>query len=212
MRRFLKLWRYRAAKSRVSSSVAISTGKIHSLPLLSMPPGLECRQDLKLALAAEMLRFKGSLRLRAWGSSMLPSVWPGDLLTIERVAQDEVVPGDIILVLRNQRPFIHRLVQKRSSENGLSWITRGDAMPDNDPPTAASELLGRVTSIDRGNRSFVPSRQISQFSSAVAWTLFRFHRFLGLAFKMKAASPEAPATRNLEGAMPGISPASGPPR
>lgn len=143
---------------------------------------------------------------------MLPSVWPGDLLTIESVAYDEVVLGDIVLVLRNQRPFIHRLIQKRITENCISWITRGDAMPHNDPPIAASELLGRVTGISRGNRSFVPGRHVSKLNSAAGWMLFRFQRFLSLTFRMKSASLETAAILNVRGAMPDISSSGAPHR
>ena len=57
-----------------------------------MPSMPEDREDLKLGLAAEMLRCHGTIYLKAWGTSMLPSVWPGDLLTIQGAAYDEVVP------------------------------------------------------------------------------------------------------------------------
>ena len=80
---------------------------------------------------------------------MLPSLWPGDLLTIQSAAHDEIAPGDIVLVLRDNRFFVHRLVEKRQVQDCLLWITRGDAMPQNDPPVAASDLLGRVASVCR---------------------------------------------------------------
>jgi signal peptidase I len=142
-----------------------------------------------------MLRCHGTVQLKAWGTSMLPTMWPGDLLTIESVACDEVVPGDIVLVLRNHRFFVHRLVERRRVQDCLSWITRGDAMPCNDPPAAASELLGRVAGIRRANRNFVPSRRVSQFHSALAWTLFRWERFRGLTLRIRAASLQVGATR-----------------
>ena len=73
-----------------------------------MPSMLDVREDTKLGLAAELLRGGGTVHLKAWGTSMLPSVWPGDLLTIQSAADDEVVPGDIVLVLRDNRFFVHR--------------------------------------------------------------------------------------------------------
>jgi hypothetical protein len=152
---------------------------------------LEIREDSKLGLAAEMLRGRRTVRLRAWGTSMLPSVWPGDLLTIQSAAQDEVVPGDIVLVLRNNRFFVHRLVERRRDQDCLSWITRGDAMPHNDPPAAASELLGRVVCISRANRSFVPSRRISLLHSAQAWMLCRWDPLRNLTLNIRAASLQA---------------------
>ena len=45
---------------------------------------------LKCELAAEVLRSFGTLRFAATGWSMLPSVWPGETLVVERVQPDEV--------------------------------------------------------------------------------------------------------------------------
>lgn len=180
--------------------------------MLSMP---EAREDPKLGLAAEILRCRGTVLLKAWGTSMLPSVWPGDLLTIQSAAYDEVVPGDIVLVLRNNHFFVHRLVERRRGQDCLSWITRGDAMPHSDPPAAASELLGRVASIRRANRSFVPSRRVSLLHSALAWMLCRCDRFRNLTLRIYAARLQAGLTRSGQSfrgvfgavrGIPGISP------
>jgi hypothetical protein len=122
---------------------------------------------------------------------MLPSLWPGDLLTIHSAAPDEVVPGDIVLVMKDNRFFVHRLVERRRIQDHISWITRGDAMPHNDPPAAASELLGRVVGIRRGYRSFVPSRRVSLLNSALAWMLCRWHRFRSLSLRIHAARLQA---------------------
>ena len=156
----------------------------------------EVGENPKLNLAVETLGCRGTVRVKAWGTSMLPSLWPGDLLTIESIAHDAIIPGDIVLVLRDQRFFIHRLVETRRHENCISFVTKGDAMPNNDPPAAAPELLGRVAGVRRGNRSFVPSRQVSPVQSAVAWTLFRVQRFRNLIFGIKAASRKTPPLRS----------------
>jgi hypothetical protein len=115
---------------------------------------------------------------------MLPSVWPGDLLTIQGVACNEVVAGDIVLVLRDDRFFIHRLVGLRLGQDCLLLVTRGDAMPHDDPPAAASELLGRVANIRRGNCSFVPRRRVSLLHRTLAWMLCRWDRFRNLALRI----------------------------
>ncbi len=127
---------------------------------------------------------------------MLPAVWPGDLLTIQCVEHDEVVPGDIVLVLRDNRFFIHRLVEMRPSQDCVSLITRGDAMADNDAPATASELLGRVACVRRGNRSFVPSRRVSPLNFVIARMLCRWDHFRSLALRMHAAHMQAGATHS----------------
>jgi len=151
-----------------------------------MPLTPQDREGCKLGLAVEALRSCGTVRVKARGASMLPSIWPGDLLTVHSVTQDEVIPGDIVLVLRNQRCFIHRLVDRQPQENCVVLATRGDAMPDNDPPIAATELIGRVVAIHRGNRSFVPNRRVSLFHSVVAWVLCRSDRVRGFALRLHA--------------------------
>jgi Peptidase S24-like len=151
-----------------------------------MAPTPEACEDVKLDLAAEILRRGSPVQLKAWGTSMLPSVWPGDLLTIESVAHDEIVPGDIVLVFRDNRFFVHRLVEGRREQDPISWITRGDAMPGDDPPAVASEFLGRVTGIRRGDRRFVPGRQVALLHFGLGWMLCRWARLRNLALRIHA--------------------------
>lgn len=164
--------------------------------------GWNVGEDQKLTLAVEMLQRQGAVQLRAWGTSMLPIIWPGDLVTIESAAHNELIPGDILLLLRDKSFFLHRLVERSETENSFSWITRGDAMPQNDPPAAASQILGRLVRIDRGddrgndrgddraghrnnvrtNRTLVPARRVSQIQLAVAWIQFRKNRLRNLVW------------------------------
>ena len=117
---------------------------------------------------------------------MLPSVWPGDLLTVESAAHGEIVPGEIVLVLCDKRFFVHRLVEGLREQDSILWITRGDAMPGNDPPAAESELLGRVTGIQRGDHSFVPGRRVALLHSGLGWVLCRWARLRNLALRVHA--------------------------
>ncbi len=213
-RRFSRRWLCPAGKSRTPIFSADSIGILRNLQP-SMPYVLEAREDPKLGLAAEMLRCRGTVRLELRGTSMLPSLWPGDLLTIQCVAYDEVVPGDIVLVMRDNRFFVHRLVETRRGQDCFSLITRGDAVPHNDPPLAPSELLGQVTGVRRADRSFVPDRRLSPLQSALAWMVSRGDRFRNLALRihearLQAGPPRArQAFRRVFGAVrgiPGISP------
>ena len=70
-------------------------------------------------------------------------------------------------------------------------------MPQNDPPVAASELLGRVAGIGRANRSFVPSRRVSLLQSALAKMLCHSDRIRVLACSfMRAATGRSDARRS----------------
>jgi hypothetical protein len=115
---------------------------------------------LRLELAVEVARTFGSLRLRVAGTSMMPAIRPGDLLSIDRVNLRDTSPGEIVMFARVGRLFAHRIVDQSggasdpcasapycASEPYL--VTRGDRLLENDPPVFQSELIGRVTSIER---------------------------------------------------------------
>src|SRR5271169_5683553 len=107
------------------------------------------RETLGCELAAEVLRTSGRLRLRATGASMLPAVWPGDILSVQRHEAVNALPGDIVLFGREGRLVAHRVVERSICRDGIQWVTRGDSVDGNDPPVSSHELLGRVTAIER---------------------------------------------------------------
>ena len=103
----------------------------------------------KCELAIEVLRSFGTLRFAATGWSMLPTIWPGETLVVERVGQDLVRIGDIILIGRDGRLCAHRVIGTPGNEGNPQWITQGDALPVPDRPVADHELLGKVTHVIR---------------------------------------------------------------
>ncbi len=128
---------------------------------------------LKLELATEVLSSGGAVRLRALGTSMLPSIWPGDFLSIEGQSSEAIVPGDIVLVARDGRFFVHRLIEKYNFE----WVTRGDSLPHTDQPVPEIRVLGKVSLIQRKAKVIVPSSRVSvlgrTFAMLCRWDLFR---------------------------------------
>jgi hypothetical protein len=54
------------------------------------------------------------------------------------------------------RFFVHRNLRQQQTDSGVLLLTRGDAMPHPDEPVAAEELLGRIVSVERGQRAPVP--------------------------------------------------------
>ena len=145
-----------------------------------MPVMTEARGDHKLELATEVLRSGGAIRLQALGTSMLPSVWPGDVLSIAPAPGKGVAPGDIVLVVRDGRFFVHRLIEKRDCE----WITRGDSLPQNDPPLTGAQVLGRVSLIHQQTGDIVPSSRVSPFGRTLAWMLCRWDLFRNLSLRI----------------------------
>jgi signal peptidase I len=126
-------------------------------------------QALKCELAGEMLCSSGSLRLRVDGWSMLPVIWPGDTLVIDRVSARAVTEGDIVMFSRGQRLVAHRITKKCSP---TMVQTQGDALPRPDSPVFGRDLWGKVSFIVRNGKLIEPSRRRS-FSQRTASAVFR---------------------------------------
>jgi hypothetical protein len=111
--------------------------------LLTMEDALvdqPARDAERCALATESLLASGRLRMQVHGASMLPTLWPGDLVEIRSCSVDEVLPGEIVLARRAGRFFLHRFVSR--FPNGFAL--RGDSMPGPDPQFPNEALLGRL--------------------------------------------------------------------
>ena len=133
-----------------------------------MPQAFDDAHALKCELAGEVLRSSGFLRLKVMGWSMLPSVWPGDTLVIEKANSYTVSEGDIVLFGRDRRLFAHRVVTKCSYGADSRVVTRGDAMPAADSPVSEDELLGKVFLILRDGRSIEPNKTLGFSERTVA--------------------------------------------
>ena len=134
------------------------------------------------ALVADALRIGAEIRLRVTGTSMLPAVWPGDTLRVRSISGTSLSRGGIALCLRDGRLSAHRVVGR----SGAQLITRGDAMPQCDPPVPASEVLGIVIGImrsDQAERPVGPSslaqRMVAfgiRHSTSVYWLVLKMHQ------------------------------------
>ncbi len=133
----------------------------------------DARSALKCELATEVLRSFGSLRFAATGWSMLPAVWPGDTLVVDRVGQHQVRIGDVVLVGREGKLCAHRIVGTASGGDNPQWITQGDALPKPDRPVAGEELLGRVTYLIREGKLIPVPAELSGVESMVARVIRR---------------------------------------
>ena len=66
----------------------------------SQPFGTDNSQTVRADLFADVLRQFSTARLVVTGASMLPAIWPGDALTIERKELAELRAGEIVLAER----------------------------------------------------------------------------------------------------------------
>lgn len=112
---------------------------------------------VKCDLAGDVLRAFGRLTFAATGWSMLPTIFPGDILTVERIDENQVHLGDVILATRDGRLCAHRVIARHDNCGHPTWLTRGDAMAVPDCPVQPRELLGRVAYVTRaGKRITLP--------------------------------------------------------
>jgi signal peptidase I len=100
-------------------------------------------------LVAEVARRFGEVRFRATGISMMPVIWPGDILTIRQCGMADLQPGQIVLYQRGKELVAHRVT--RIHDNLLT--TRGDSICHDDLPIPESEIVGQVVSIVRRGRT-----------------------------------------------------------
>ncbi|HZV59517.1 MAG TPA: S24/S26 family peptidase [Candidatus Eremiobacteraceae bacterium] len=105
-------------------------------------------------LAEEVVRKFGWVRLRVTGTSMMPFMLPGDLVTVKRANINAVSSGEIVLFKRPGGFALHRVVAKTTVSSTFALLTRGDRLQYNDPVISSEALLGRVESIERNGRQF----------------------------------------------------------
>jgi len=141
---------------------------------------LEVHHRIGCELVADPLRAGGEARVRVMVTRMLPALWPGDILVIRRGATAPSV-GEIALFLRYGRLFAHRVLRT----TGAQLITRGDALPDSDPPVRASEVLGVVVGIIRDGSGLVPAPPPSYWQRIVAFAIRHSEVIYRLVLRMR---------------------------
>lgn len=109
-------------------------------------------------LVSDRARSAGEVRLKVAGASMLPVLWPGDLVTVRSCEFTELKPGQIILHGREERLTLHRIERIA----GDQVFTRGDSLRDYDPPVNPVEILGQTVGILRGDRPVSPEPKLWQ--------------------------------------------------
>jgi hypothetical protein len=170
------------------SSSAESRAGANFQPFMRRKPSYfmdpQTHDESRCRLAAAALRSWGTLTLRATGISMLPTLWPGDLLTVQFLEPEQALIGEIVLYMRQGRFFIHRVVKQGAALGETALITRGDCMSEDDPPVGRRELLGKITEVRRGSVVFLPAPTLSVFSKLVAWMFCHWGLFRRIGLRL----------------------------
>jgi signal peptidase I len=139
-------------------------------------------ESSKAALVEDLLVATGRAQIRAFGVSMLPCLWPGDVLTIQSAHTADLSVGEILIVKQNDGWVAHRI----AASSATQLITRGDSVPENDPPIHLGYVIGKVVSVTRGSKEFVPKR-LSRPQRCLAWLLCHFGPFRNLMLNLHRA-------------------------
>ena len=138
---------------------------------LSRSGDFQTKQDARLDLAAEVLHRFGEVRFVAQGSSMIPSIYPGDLLTVRSESIAGARCGEIVLLLLGGRFFVHRVIRKLPDRNRTVFATRGDALAQEDPSVDGTQLLGRVTAILRHGKTIKCAVDLNPLNKFLRWAV-----------------------------------------
>jgi hypothetical protein len=95
-------------------------------------------------LVTDALRDGHPVTIRVQGCSMMPAIWPGDLLTIHPTADRMPAVGEIALTVDGDRLRAHRVIAHRHSGSAIVVETRGDALITADEMVGPAEILGTV--------------------------------------------------------------------
>ena len=132
----------------------------------------------KCELVGEAVRLFGSVRVRVTGRSMLPSIWPGDTLVIQRRNAQDVETGDILLYCREGRLFAHRVVTGAQGRSGIG--VRGDALPNPDDLVPQAEVVGTVSRISRNGKFSRPASRLEYPKRLIGILTWHSDSFAGL--------------------------------
>lgn len=103
------------------------------------------RTALGCQLVSDVARSFGEVRIKALGLSMIPVVWPGDILIVRYCDPTVLQPGEVIVYERESGLVAHRITA--ACDN--TFLTHGDALPDCDLPVRHADIVGRVDSLIR---------------------------------------------------------------
>ena len=108
-------------------------------------------------LLEEALRKNRVLQIYATGESMRPFIRPRDPIWIASCSFEDIKPGDILFMKRENGFRIHRFYRYDFAEKGFPprLITKGDAIREFDPPCEAHAVLAKVVACGTGIRKWV---------------------------------------------------------
>jgi len=145
------------------------------------PENHDIVRDIGFSLLAEGT----TLKIKADGYSMYPSIKPGSIVLIEPLAENiPPSPGEIIAWKRESGFVVHRLVCIIKKGDKISFITRGDSCAYKDHPVKRDQIAGKVIQVesDTGRLLSAGGKLIHKpyylYNRLVVWWLLRIRKIL----------------------------------
>ena len=151
--------------------------------------------DLFSELLEETLNRGHSIRFRAPGDSMYPTICEGDVITVMPIETASITIGDIILYRHKSGVTAHRVIRitKRDAHHSQHsalrpqtsdlrpqsyFILRGDAAVVFDDPVSADQILGKVSFVERNGRRIDPYTRRAKILFSTRRLASRLRRFV----------------------------------
>jgi signal peptidase I len=146
-------------------------------------------------LAAEILGRGETLRFRARGASMRPTIRDGDVVEVGAPEEMRHQVGDVVLFEGHRDSVLaHRVLRLRKSEGRTDLQMQGDALLTPDGWVWADRILGIVTRVERDGKLVSLDTGWQRLRGRLwhwRWWLFRqCSRTLGLVRSMRQVSAE----------------------
>jgi signal peptidase I len=111
-------------------------------------------KDIGLTLLSE----GKTIRIKAHGFSMYPSIKPGSLILIEPLNINGLPrPGEIIAIRRENGLIVHRLSKIIRKNEVAYYIARGDSNAYADNPVKIDKIAGRIIRAESTGENPVPA-------------------------------------------------------
>ncbi|MGC9150180.1 MAG: signal peptidase I [Microbacter sp.] len=104
-------------------------------------------------LAEALLEGDHSVSFVMQGYSMYPTLRPSDKGLVEKCHPKDLRKGDILVFRQDQQWIAHRLMQIKVTENGTTFLTKGDRLKTFDAPVDEKAVVGKVIAYERHNKT-----------------------------------------------------------
>lgn len=130
-------------------------------------------------VVSDLLRRGHSVRFRANGGSMHPTIREGEAITVAPVQPAEIRRGEVILYRVGRGVIAHRVARVAHRPDGtLVFVPRGDASQSRDDPVEGTAILGRVVTVERNGRALDPAALRARMLAGVRRATSRLLRWL----------------------------------